>query len=66
MEGFKIYDLKMYPLDTENPEVGMIGYHNNKIYIYLYGWVEIEELHEEEYEGIIRGFETYIDEEEMN
>ena len=68
MEGFKIFDLNMYPLDTENLEVGMIGYHNNKVYIYLDDWVEITELYEEEevYDkkgnkiGIVKG-DTFYD-----
>ena len=45
-EGLQKFNLKMYPLDTESPEPGMLGFDGRKVYVYLNGWVEVKAIEE--------------------
>lgn len=47
-EGLQKFNLKMYPLDTESPEPGMLGFDGRKVYVYLNGWVEVKAIEEKE------------------
>ena len=47
-EGLQKFDLKLYPIDTENPEPGMLGFDGKKVYVYFDGWVEIKDIEEKE------------------